>query len=55
MVATVYAGFTQDFGFSTVNTVLSIPIGLQEMVLAVWLIVKGFNRSALASGAGSQG
>jgi uncharacterized membrane protein len=50
MVAAVYAGFTQDFGFTTVNNVLSVPIGLQEMVLAVWLIVKGFNRSALASG-----
>jgi hypothetical protein len=28
---------------------LSIPIGLQELTLAVWLIVKGFNPSALAS------
>jgi Domain of unknown function (DUF4386) len=55
VVATVYASFTQDFGFSSVNTVLSIPILLQEMVLAVWLIAKGFNRSALASGARSQG
>ncbi|HEX9096110.1 MAG TPA: DUF4386 domain-containing protein, partial [Candidatus Dormibacteraeota bacterium] len=36
LVATVYAGFTQDFGFTTVNTALNIPIGLQEMVLAVW-------------------
>jgi hypothetical protein len=53
--AAVYAGFTQEFGFTTVNNVLSIPIGLQEMVLAVWLIVKGFDRSALASAAGSQG
>ena len=42
LVATVYAGFTQEFGFSTVNTVLNIPIGVQEMVLAVWLIAKGF-------------
>ena len=42
MIATLYAGFTQDFGFTTVNSVLSAPIGLQEMVLAVWLIVKGF-------------
>ncbi len=49
LVATVYAGFTQDFGFSTVNTVLNIPIGVQEMVLAVWLIVKGFNPSAVRS------
>jgi len=54
LVATVYAGFTQEFGFSTVNSVLNIPIGVQEMVLAVWLIVKGFNRSALASGAGME-
>lgn len=55
VIATVYSGFTQDFGFTTVNKVLSIPIGLQEMVLAGWLIVKGFNPSAPASGAGSQG
>ena len=54
-VAAVYAGFTQEFGFTTVNSVLSAPIGLQEMALAVWLIVKGFNRSALASGAGNRG
>jgi hypothetical protein len=49
LVATVYAGFTQDFGFTTVNNVLSAPIGLQEMVLAVWLIAKGFNPSAVRS------
>jgi uncharacterized membrane protein len=43
VVATIYAASTQDFGFTTLNTVLNIPIGLQELVLAVWLIVKGFN------------
>ena len=54
LVSTVSSGFTQDFGFTTVNTVLNIPIGLQEMVLAVWLIVKGFNPSALAADAETQ-
>lgn len=45
LVATVYSGYTQEFGVSTLNTVLMIPIALQEMVLAVWLLVKGFNPS----------
>ncbi len=49
LVATVYAGFTQEFGFSSVNTVLNIPIGVQEMVLAVWLLAKGFNASPVTS------
>ena len=54
VVATLYAGFTQEFGFSTVNNVLSIPIFAQEMVLGVWLIVKGFSRTALASAAATE-
>jgi Domain of unknown function (DUF4386) len=54
VVATVYAGFTQDFGLATVNTMLNIPIGLQEMVLAVWLIAKGFSAPALASVAATE-
>jgi hypothetical protein len=49
MAATVLASFTHDFGMGSVNTLLNVPIGLQEMVLAVWLIAKGFNPSAIAS------
>jgi hypothetical protein len=33
--------------WSTIHVILNFPIALQEMVLAVWLIVKGFNSSAL--------
>jgi hypothetical protein len=33
----------------TISMLLDLPIALQEMVLAVWLIVKGFDSSALAS------
>ncbi|HET9646996.1 MAG TPA: DUF4386 domain-containing protein [Microlunatus sp.] len=43
LVASIYSGYAQDFGFTTVNVVLNIPIAVQEMVLAVWLLAKGFN------------
>jgi hypothetical protein len=48
LTATVLASFTRDFGMASVHTYLHIPIGLQEMVFAVWLIAKGFNPSTIA-------
>jgi hypothetical protein len=46
------------FGFlgsaSPLVPLLTLPIFLQELVLAAWLIVRGFDPSALASGAESR-
>jgi hypothetical protein len=39
---------------SGIRMLLAVPIALQEMVLAVWLIVKGFNPSAIATGSANQ-
>jgi len=49
LAATVLASFTRDFGLESVDTYLHIPIGLQELVFAVWLIAKGFNPAAIAA------
>ena len=47
------AGILVLFGLidhkSTWETVLFMPLAIQEMVLAVWLIVRGFNSLALTS------
>lgn len=34
---------------STISSIMYASLGLQEMVLAVWLMVKGFDPSAIAS------
>jgi hypothetical protein len=50
MVSGVLAMFSLIGPLSTFQVVLNLPIAVQEMALAVWLIVEGFNPSAIASG-----
>jgi len=58
IILNLIAGFLILFGaqsnFSASDLVMNFPIFLQEMVMAVWLIVKGFNPSAIASGSVKQ-
>ena len=46
------------FGLADINSsivsIMNLPIFLQEMVMAVWLIVKGFNPSTIAAGTAKQ-
>lgn len=49
LAAALLSMFGQISPFSTAMILLAIPIAVNEMVLAVWLIVKGFNSSAIAS------
>jgi hypothetical protein len=49
----IASGLAGMFGLtnvlSTLQSVVALPIFLQEMVMAVWLIVKGFNPTVIAS------
>jgi hypothetical protein len=53
VAASILVLFRQIAPLSTVHLLMTLPIAPQEMVLAVWLIVKGFNKkcdpSAIAS------
>ncbi len=49
LVTIILVLFGLQSTFSMENTMMNLPILVQEMVMAVWLIAKGFNASAVAS------
>ena len=49
MAGSILVLFRQVAPLSTVQMLMYLPCALQEIVLAIWLIVKGFNPSATAS------
>jgi hypothetical protein len=48
VAASILVLFRQVAPMSTAQLIMSFPVALQEIVLAVWLIVRGFNPSASA-------
>jgi hypothetical protein len=49
-VSGVLGLFALVIPMSSIQMILVLPLAVQEMVLAVWLIVKGFNSSAVNFG-----
>ena len=49
LVAALLVLFGTNEPMSTTDSLLQMPLGIQEMVLALWLIVKGFNSSAMVA------
>jgi len=45
LATTILVIFGEIAAFSTFQVLLALPIGVQEMALAVWLIVKGFRNT----------
>jgi hypothetical protein len=48
-VATALRGMCSAVSYSSTAIVPFLPIAVNEMVLSVWLIVKGFDQSAIVS------
>lgn len=52
-ILVLFAALLQVFGVtpfgSTLAVLMAMPIAVYEMILAAWLIAKGFNQSAIAS------
>jgi hypothetical protein len=49
IISAVLVMFHLSPPFGTIQVILNLPILPQELVLAVWLIAKGFNPPAIAS------
>ncbi len=49
LVSALLAMFDVYDVYSSTETLLRMPIAFQEMVMALWLIVRGFNTTALAT------
>jgi len=50
IVSTILVLFHIISPFGSIQVFMNVPIALQELVLAAWLIVKGFNSSEITSG-----
>lgn len=53
MVATLLTLFRVSDSMTLTDTLLNIPIGIQELVLAIWLLARGFNSSLLTGKTGT--
>jgi len=49
LAVSLYSLFNPGFVVSWIHTLFNAPIAFQEMVFAVWLIVKGFNSESVQS------
>ncbi len=47
LAVSLYSLFNPNFVMSWMHTLLNAPIAFQEMVFAIWLIVKGFNSESV--------